>query len=75
MMQMEAEKLPNYLYCRDEQICNILLSKNMKLLNTIPSSNEETWVFEYNPGLFSLDFNNIEIKKSCHLSEKLIVAL
>ena len=67
--------MPNYLYCRDEQLCNTLLSKKMKLLNKISSSNGETWVFEYNSSLFSLDFNNMEIKNKCCLSDKLIMAL
>lgn len=63
-----------YLYCRDENLYNTLLSKNMKLLNTMSSSNGKTWIFEYDPSLFCLNFENKEIKQKCHLSDKLIMS-
>lgn len=59
-----------YLYCKDEALSSTL-SKQAKLLNTISTSNGKVSVFEYEPTLFSLDFNDIEIKKKCVISDKL----
>lgn len=61
-----------FLYCIDENLCATLLSKEMKLLNTISdTSNRKIWIFEYNPSLFLFDLNDIEVKKKCFFSDSL----
>lgn len=58
-----------YINVIDKDLCDTLLSKGCKLLNSINSSNKKMWTFEYNPHLFSLDFEDKEVSKKCFLSD------
>jgi len=58
----------------DENIKNILLSQNYKLLNTIEDIHKnKIWVFEYNPNLFCLDINDESIKNKIFFSNSSIM--
>lgn len=53
----------------DESLKDTLLSKNMKLLNTIEDiHNKKIWTFEYNPNLFCLDIKDKEVLNKCFFS-------
>lgn len=53
----------------DEKLKDILLSKNLKLLNTIEDiHHKKIWTFEYNPSLFYLDIDDKEVNSKCFFS-------
>lgn len=61
--------MKKYINVTDKTLCDTLLSKGYKLLNSINSNNIEMWTFEYVPHLFSLDFEDKEVSKKCFLSD------
>ena len=62
-----------YIYCTDENMKTTLLSKGFKLINTVNSPNNKVHVFKCTPELFSLDFSIDDIKRTCVLSDKLLM--
>ena len=63
--------MSKYINVIDKELCNTLLSKGCKLLNTNSNSNIEMWTFKYEPHLFSLNFEDKEMSKKCFISDTL----
>lgn len=59
-----------YLNVIDKDLCDILISKGYKLLNSIDSG-VKVWTFQYEPHLFSVNFEDKEMSKKCFISETL----
>ena len=57
-----------YINVIDKDLCDTLLSHGYKLLNSINSANCKVWTFEYDPRLFSLNFEDKEVSKKCFIS-------
>ena len=61
------------LYCIDDEMKNLLVSKGMQLITTNKNSNKNVYVFDYNPKQYSLNFSDSEVRKKCILSDKLLM--
>ena len=61
------------IYCIDENVKDTLLSKGIKLITVNKNSNKDVYIFEYNPKTFSLNFSDPMIRKTCYLSDKLLM--
>ena len=70
---MENNK--QYIYCNDKDLSSSLKANGYKLLNTIATSRGVINVFEYNKSnTFSLDFDNVDIRKKCIVKNQLTMA-
>lgn len=63
--------MQKYINVIDENLCSILLSHGYKLLNSINSNELKVWTFKYEPHLFSLDFEDIDVSKKFYFSDTL----
>lgn len=61
------------LYCIDEKMKDTLVSQGLKLITTNKNSNKAVYVFEYNPKEFKLNFSDSKVRKTCVLSDKLLM--
>ena len=60
-----------YINVIDESLCKTLLSKGYRILNSINSNGIKMWTFKYEPHLFCLDFEDIDVSKKCFLTDTL----
>lgn len=61
--------MKKYVNVIDKELCDTLLSKGYKLLNSMNSNNKTMWTFEYAPCLFNLDFEDKSVSKKCFLTD------
>lgn len=61
------------LYCIDEDMKNTLVSKGLRLITVNKNPQNNIYIFEYNPKIFSLNFSDDKVRKTCILSDKLLM--
>ena len=60
-----------YIYVTDKNVRDKLLSQNCKMITCFECSDKETWVFEYDPSLFSISESSID--NECFISKELLM--
>lgn len=43
-----------FIYITNKELKELLLSNHKKMINSFINSGKETWIFEYDPSLFSI---------------------
>lgn len=61
------------LYCIDEDMKDTLVSKGLSLITVNKHPQRNVYIFEYNPKTFSLNFSDDHVRKTCLLSDKLLM--
>lgn len=61
-----------FLYVTNRELKDELLSKHQKMINSFNNSGKETWIFEYDPSLFSIP-NGSYSSQECFVSNELLM--
>lgn len=61
-----------FLYVTNRKLKDELLSKHQKMINSFNNSGKETWIFEYDPSLFSIS-NGSYSSQECFVSNELLM--
>lgn len=61
-----------FLYVSDTQLKDKLLSKHLNLINSFDNNDKKTWIFEYDPSLFSISDGSYSVQE-CFVSNELLM--
>lgn len=59
-----------FLYVSDTQLKDKLLSKHLNLINSFENNDKKTWIFEYDPSLFSISDSSYS-SQDCFVTNEL----